>query len=102
MDFKVVSNMCLQKIPWETLDTYFNYFVTQEIQILRDCFWTNCSYASVFLSLNEDNISEICMFNIFSMYNVWLKLIFQQVKSEFEKIHFYVIKYIFDVNYVIV
>lgn len=77
MDFRVASDMCLQKR--ETYTRYcLNYFVTQEIQILRDCFGTNCSYASVhvFLSLNEDKLifltySSACLIKL-SMCNVWL------------------------------
>lgn len=54
-----------------------NYFITQEIQILRDCFLKKKLFLCLSISsLNEDNVSESCMFNICCMYNVWLKLIF--------------------------
>lgn len=54
-----------------------NYFITQEIQILRDCFFKKKLFLCLSISsLNEDNVSESCMFNICRMYNVWLKLIF--------------------------
>lgn len=54
-----------------------NYFITQEIKIFKEI----VSKKKLFLclsisSLNEDNVSESCMFNVCCMYNVWLKLIF--------------------------
>lgn len=54
-----------------------NYFITQEIKIFKEI----VSKKELFLclsisSLNKDNVSESCMFNICCMYNVWLKLIF--------------------------
>lgn len=45
-----------------------NYFITQEIQILRDCFLKKKLFLCLSISsLNEDNVSESCMFNICCM-----------------------------------